>query len=542
MNPRFSFLLCALTVCTMTIAQVRIRVDDPATWSAQELLPYVGKTVIFDEPMVICSNGSSSLTVAPRRLFAPTNQARPRSEEYKSVVNLNATGAMNLSGVPYRLENNPYRCGEKIYNLEAKVNSTSSLTWINGVFKGNKRADLENMQDKDIRAMVNVDGCNECLLVCTMNLEYYLAVEFGSSGMGPSSYAEHQKQRAKTSKALKKINADLYGFVEIQQGQQAVAEIASDLNTNLPGRNYTYINDGGSPDGSYTKSAFVYDRNKLRPIGSIVEQQAGNIQAIRHRMICFEDIATHERFIFSVNHFKAKSGSGMGKDADQGDGQGGYNASRQAEAQTVADLYKTRYRPQIKEKDILIMGDLNAYGMEDPIMVLVNDNGMIDLHRAFHADSSYSYQFGGMAGYLDHAICNGTLYPQVTGAAAFHINSDELDKYTYDKSNDQTMFRSSDHDPVLVGLKLDSTLVYDPSPAMNSYEVFTGNAKKLIINNAYKDGKRSFYAIYDISGVLLEQEEIKGYVHEITLPTESGMYVVYVYSDGQAYQRKLIVR
>lgn len=538
MKPRFSLLLCALTVCTLTIAQVHIRIDDPATWSAQELLPYVGKTVVFDEPIIVCSNYGSSLTVSPRRMFSPTNQARPRTEAYKSVVNLNATGAMSLSGVPYRSNDNPYRCGEKIYNLKVKVNSTSSLSWMSGEFKGNKRADLENA---NIRAMVNVDDCDECLLICTMNLEYYLAVDFDpTSSMGPKDATEHQKQRTKIKKALSKINADAYGFVEIQQGQDALREICNDLNSLLPERNYVYIDDKTTPNKTYTKSGFIYDKNTLRPIGQLQEINT-RIQN-RKKMICFEEIATNERFIFSVNHFKAKSGSGAtGKDADQGDGQGQFNGSRMEEAQAVVDQYK-RYRMQLKDKDLLIMGDLNAYAKEDPIHLFVAENGMIDLHRAFQADSSYSYQFGGLAGYLDHAISNGTLYPQVRGAAAFHINSDELDKYTYDKSNDQTMFRCSDHDPVLVGLKLDSTLVYDPSPTMNTYDVLVGDADNLIINNAYVDGQRSFYAIYDISGMLIERKEITGFAHEVELPQAPGMYVVYIYSDGQAYQRRLIVR
>ena len=107
------------------------------------------------------------------------------------------------------------------------------------------------------------------------------------------------------------------------------------------------------------------------------------------------------------------------------------------------------------DDDILIMGDLNAYAMEDPITVL-REGGMIDLHRAFHADSSYSYVYHGYAGYLDHALCNSTLYPSVTGMVAYHINSDEKDSYAYDNSNDLTMFRCSDHDPVIVGLRLDS--------------------------------------------------------------------------------------
>ena len=68
-----------------------------------------------------------------------------------------------------------------------------------------------------------------------------------------------------------------------------------------------------------------------------------------------------------------------------------------------------------------------------------------------------------MVGYLDYAVASSTLTPQVTGATAWHINADEPDILDYDmsfKKAPQTAFyapdpyRSSDHDPVLVGLDL----------------------------------------------------------------------------------------
>ena len=233
MKARFFLLFGALIACQLA-AQVHITISDPETWSAQELQPYIGKTVVFDQPLVISSN-IGTLTVSPRRLFTPSNQARPSTEEYKSVVNLNASGAMMLSGVPGRPASNPYRCGEKIYNLKAEVKSTNSLNWIDGTFVGNKRADLE-------AGIPDVGDYR--LLICTMNLEYYLAVDFDPySSMGPDDAEEHEKQRTKIKKALSKINADAYGLVEIQQGQDALREIASDLNSLLPGRNYTYIDD-----------------------------------------------------------------------------------------------------------------------------------------------------------------------------------------------------------------------------------------------------------------------------------------------------------
>lgn len=510
---------------------VHITMSHPETWSAQELAPYVGQTVVFDDPIVVCSNANSNYyVVAPRRTFTPTNQALPASADYYSVVSLNAAGSMNLTGV-----SEYHRCGERIHQLRARVKSTSSLQWLGGTWVGNTRTEMENANP---RAMVNIDGCDSCVLVCAMNLEYYLTANTGSGSMGPSSYADHQIQRTKINKALTLINADLYGLVEIEQGQAALGEIAGDLNAKLPGRHYSYINDGGYPSGTYTKSGYVYDTIALRPIGVLQELNTG-VQN-RKKMMCFEHKLTGERFIYSINHFKAKSGGGSGLDADQGDGQGGYNNARVKEAQAVIDHYR-KFSSAIKENDILVMGDLNAYAKEDPITCFL-DNGMVDLHRAFHADTSYSYQFGGLAGYLDHALCSSTLYKQIKGAVGFHINSDERDYYTYDKSGDNSMFRSSDHDPVLVGIRLDSTITYDPTPTLNNVEVMAGESRELVISNAYKDSQKSFYTIVNISGLLIEHKQITSPYQEVNLPQSAGMYLIFIYADGKVYQKKFIVR
>jgi predicted extracellular nuclease len=72
--------------------------------------------------------------------------------------------------------------------------------------------------------------------------------------------------------------------------------------------------------------------------------------------------------------------------------------------------------------------------------------------------------YDGQWGYLDHALASDSLVDQVTGVTTWHINADEppvLDYNTNFKSDDQieelfapTPYRSSDHDPVLVGLRL----------------------------------------------------------------------------------------
>lgn len=501
-------------VAGMVSAQIHVTIDDPEHWTVANLAPYVGQTVIFDTPLYVTSN-YNSLYVSPRRIFSATNQYLPMSDEYKNLLVLNAQGTVMLSGI-----SDYHRTGEKIYNLQAEVNS-NSLRMLGGEWRGNTRNDLE-------ASLPNVDQKGQhSLLICGMNLEYYLVEQFSSPG--PKNLAEHQAQRAKVSKALAKINADIYGLVEIQQGDNAMKEIAEDLTANT-GRNFTYISDKSGASGTYTKSSFVYCTDVVEPVGAIQEIESG--VSNRKKMQCFKELATGEMFIYSINHFKAKSGSGSGSDADQGDGQGGYNATRVGEANAVINKYN-KFKLSIGEEDILIMGDLNAYAKEDPITTFTR-NEFTDLHRYFHADSSYSYTYRSEAGYLDHAICNPTMLPQITGMNAYHINSDENDKYTYDKSSDRTMFRCSDHDPVLVGLKLNKDL--KPDTTMSIAYLSEG----ICIRNGVTVGSPSYYRVYTTSGFLVDQGTITSDTEYVARPSSKSVYILIIYYKGLVARYKII--
>ena len=113
------------------------------------------------------------------------------------------------------------------------------------------------------------------------------------------------------------------------------------------------------------------------------------------------------------------------------------------------------------DADVLIIGDLNANSEEDPIDLL-RASGYTDESDRF-SPGVHSYRFEGLRGRLDHALSTASLSGQITGAAHWHINADEpkvLDYNTEGKSamqealNSGTPFRSSDHDPVLLGLSL----------------------------------------------------------------------------------------
>ena len=185
----------------------------------------------------------------------------------------------------------------------------------------------------------------------------------------------------------------------------------------------------------------------------------------------FEDLATGARFTVVVNHLKSKGSActDIG-DPDAGDGQGNCNRTRKAAAEALVDWLATDPTGS-GDRDYLILGDLNSYAKEDPIDAIkagADDiagtaDDYTNLIAKYQGTYAHSYVFDGQAGYLDHALASPTLVGQVTGAADWHINSDEPDVVDYDTTfkppaqealYEPNPYRSSDHDPVVVGLNL----------------------------------------------------------------------------------------
>ena len=95
--------------------------------------------------------------------------------------------------------------------------------------------------------------------------------------------------------------------------------------------------------------------------------------------------------------------------------------------------------------------------------MLIVAGGYTDLIYAYHGEDAYSYVFDGQTGYLDYALASAGLLNDVTGVTEWHINADEADLIDYDTSfkgpNQDAIYapdayRSSDHDPVIIGLEL----------------------------------------------------------------------------------------
>jgi predicted extracellular nuclease len=85
------------------------------------------------------------------------------------------------------------------------------------------------------------------------------------------------------------------------------------------------------------------------------------------------------------------------------------------------------------DSDFLLLGDMNAYAMEDPIKAF-EAGGYVNMLKLLIGDTAYSYVFNGETGYLDHALASPSLVSQIKGIAEFHINADEPIALHYDVS------------------------------------------------------------------------------------------------------------
>lgn len=508
-------------------AQESVTFDNIQYWTPSELAPYVGKTIRLTQPWFVNQVSGGGFYGGPRRLFSPTNQALPGSEEYEHVVRVNNAGLVRVSG----LDATP-RMGEMLTDMSIKVNSTTSVEITN--------TPTRHYTYEQVNTPPSVGNRDEIVLVCGMNLCYFLVENLGSGSQGPTTAAQQQRQYDKILDALAAIGADIYGLVEVEQGQGALEKLSKGLSQAL-GRTFTYINDGLTASGTWTKAGYIYCSDRIERVGNMIKIDTG--VSNRKRMQVFRDKKSGETFVFSINHFKAKAGNGGGADSDQDDGQGQFNYSRTQESKAVLKCIESN-RTVLGDPDILVMGDLNAYAKEDPILAFTNA-GYKDLHQVFHADTSYSYVYtygGYTVGYLDHALASPSMAAQVTGMAAWHINSDEPASAGYRSSN-STKFRSSDHDPILVGLKpgdyhANDKTSYDSPEAAKPIEL-TLDGRNYILHGMQK----GYIRIYSITGVLEVSEPVN--TDNYVIPTAAlmqGIHIINAYGNHNTLQEKIFVK
>ncbi len=319
---------------------------------------------------------------------------------------------------------------------------------------------------------------------------------------GAGDAIEFTRQSDKAVNAINAMDADVVGIVEIENdgysSTSAIQELVNKLNAVAGAGTYTFIDvdartgqiDAMGSDA--IKVGILYQPANVTPLGitAVLDTVAfvnGGDGFARNRVSLLQAFQTTdgEQFLFNVNHLKSK---GSACDApDAGDGQGHCNIVRTNSVNELVNWFATD-PTGTGDADLLIVGDLNSFAKEDPIAAF-ETAGYINMVDHFNHMDAYSYVFDGQWGYLDYAIASPSLLAQTSGVSDWHINADEpsvLDYNTDFKSTGQVSslysaepFRMSDHDPVIVGLSLDSvapdTLIetHPTDPSNNDAADFT---------------------------------------------------------------------
>ncbi|WP_428611117.1 ExeM/NucH family extracellular endonuclease [Shewanella sp.] len=400
---------------------------------------------------------------------------------------------------------------------------------------------------------------------------------------GADSYDEYINQRAKLVEIIRAQDADVMALMEIENNgfgdASAIAEIVNQVNIeyveeraqDYNGPNSTenrYVFVGFDNNGNqmldnldaigsdaiatgiiYRPSKMSIERTRVIPmpqqkaptivnnLGEVIKDQYEEILENGqnyHRdalVVTFIINQTGKRLTLSVNHFKSKGSTCW----EEWQGVEFGNATTWNN-RTAPDLdyqgscaeFRVAGAVHLGEEmedipgDKIILGDLNAYGKEDPVLVLTENprnktivtasHTFLGPKPQFNEDGSpvtitktygyidivgekfkekgktpWSYSFSDEIGSLDHILISPSLKDRVIDATDWHVNAAETSLYDYQNafkgSIDGTgthkfykpnIYRASDHDPALI------TLSYKPGDADANVPLNLPKLRKLI--------------------------------------------------------------
>lgn len=450
-----------------------------------------GMLVRFTQPLTVSQNAylgaRGELSLSAGRREVPTNRYPAGSNEAQALIAANANNLIVLDDgifvapptIPYIGQDGTVRSGDTVADLTGVVDFGAiggggaayklQPTQVPQFSRDNPRAASPELPTGNVKvASANVlnffttftNGSNvfgQTGQGCTLG-----ASTSKSNCRGADNLAEFVRQRDKIVAELKAIDADVVGLMEIQNnGETAVTYLVEQLNAAIGGVSYAVVPKPAATGTDAIRVAMIYKPAKLGLVGGALS----DANAINNRPPMAQTFraGNGEKFSLIVNHLKSKgSCPSGGPDADNNDSQSCWNATRVQQAQRLVGSFVPQVAAAAGDADVLVIGDLNSYGAEDPIQVITGAGFVNELERFVRPSGMpYSYVFGGQSGYLDHALASAALSPQVAGVAEWHVNADEPEviDYNIDAAKPQDLYnalpyRASDHDPVVVSLDL----------------------------------------------------------------------------------------
>jgi 5'-nucleotidase len=292
-------------------------------------------------------------------------------------------------------------------------------------------------------------------------------VRTGCDPRGAWDAEDLRRQQEKIVTAINALDADVVGLMEIENSarlgetpDEATRTLVDALNA-AAGAGTWAVNPSSAElpevaEQDVITNAIIYRPSAVERVGEAraLDAKDGAFRNAREPIgQVFRPVDGGEEFLYVVNHFKSK-GSGV----DDGTGQGNANPDRVAQAEALVE-WVAGVQAEAGVEAVLLGGDFNAYTMEDPMQVLYGE-GYQDVVTAA-GTGEFSYSFSGLSGSLDHVVANEAAMEHVTGADIWNINAPESIALEYSRFGYHGTdfhvpgpYRSSDHDPVVVGLDL----------------------------------------------------------------------------------------
>lgn len=442
---------------------VSLPVDSSQSWRALR-----GVLVCFTHDLVITEvydlGRYGELLLADRRLFGP-GTGLELDDDHLHQVRLGARQRPAAAPwpLPWGLEVGGVRVGDAVVGLVGRVWSSAAGDYLIEPL-GTPRVEVRNPRPQ---APAPIAGE---LRVAAFNLENYFLTLSARGATHPAALA---RQTESLAAALAGLDADVIAVMEVEHdGGAALSALARALEAELaraaaggtaadaasaaPRRYLAVAAPAPAPGAREDAIAqgFLIDPEAVEVLARTldrdqVHERAPHALTLRHR-------ASGAVLSVVAVHLRSKGGCPSAGDVDTG--YGCWNLRRSAQSEAL--LRFTRELEAAHDGlGVLLLGDFNTHRFEPPLR-LFDDAGWLVAADLMPAEEARSYVFFGRSAALDHALASPGLAPVVSGATYWAINADEPPLAGPGRvaapppGYRAGPFRSSDHDPLLVGLTL----------------------------------------------------------------------------------------
>lgn len=413
------------------------------------------------------------VTLADERLYQPTQVAAP-GDSAADVAERNENRRLRLDDGSRRQFGPLPEWVVEHYETDGSLRVGDRLTDVTGVL--DYRYDAWRLQPTTAPGVKTLNPRPSALerpepgtiRVAGLNLQNYFNGDGEGNGFptdrGAESARAWQRQHQRLTTALEGMAADIVGLVELENDgtgpRSAIASLVGDL-----AGDWDYARPERRPGDDAIAVGLAWRRGRVEPIGDPeVLRQAPFNQGSRPPVAQrFRHTDSGAVFLVVVNHFKSKRcGDASGEEAASGNGEGCWSRHRErATRQLLA--WVDELTASMEQRNVLLVGDLNAYARERPLSILSRagySNVLDDRHPA--PASSYIYR--AQSGTLDYILSSDTFRNAVTAAGIWPINADEPAMLHFSRDDHDGLpeavsvsgrrpWRASDHDPTWVDLE-----------------------------------------------------------------------------------------